>query len=568
VVLLSVLTVTTYLNLNRADKQAERVLTTQGAAVVSGLAAGLRTGWRFWPWQQESLQGLIHEMYQSSDVAFIALLDDRGVVLAHSNPELTGRVLKNYHQIVSPLRTDRVVSWFQSKDLYLSGRRLKVTEFRKHGMMPWPGMMEHRSGMMRNRSEALLKLLSPRVILVGLKTEAYLASKREQVQHALMMAGLLFIVGFGGIFFIFVLQNYRTIDRTLRNLSTYTSGIVDNMPNGLITLDQNGTPVMINQAARKIFGWGEQDEKQLTHHPAIQSLAEAFLPRLAQGETLLEQEITVPIGDGRSMPLAVSAAVAPAGTEGDQGTETVLILRDLSQIKDLEEQVRQSEKLAAVGRLAAGVAHEVRNPLSSMRGLARFLARDLDGTSREAEYLTVMVNEIDRLNRVMTGLLDFARPREPNLENLDLNEVVRHTLGLITDDAKHQGVIVEENLSADPVRAMADRDQVIQAVLNVMLNGIEAMPDGGLLKVSSFVETGLAVVRIEDTGVGFDVEDQSRLFDPFYTTKDQGTGLGLALVSRIMEAHGGRAAVRGQRGQGAVFSLYFPQPLKENTEES
>jgi len=566
--LLFVLTITTYLNLNRADKQAERVLSVQGASMVSGLAAGLRTGWRFWPWQQESLQGLIQEMSQGSDVAFIALLDDHGVVLAHSNPELIGRVLKDYGKIVSPLRTDRVVSWFLNKDLYLSGLRLRVTEFRGSGMMSWSGMMEHRSGMMRNRPGTLLTILKPRVILVGLKTDAYIAGKREQVQHALMMAGLLFIVTFGGIFFIVVLQNYRTIDRTLQNLSTYTSGIVENMPNGLITLDQNGAPVMINQTARKIFGWGQTKEEELADDPVIKSLAGEFLPRPAEGGSLIEREFTVSAGNGRSIPLAVSAAAAPAGGGEDQHMEMVLILRDLSPIRDLEEQVRQSEKMAAVGRLAAGVAHEVRNPLSSMRGLARFLARDMDENSREAEYLKVMVDEIDRLNRVMTGLLDFARPRQPNLERLDLNEAVRHTLGLITDDAKHQGVIVEESLSADPVIVMADRDQVTQAVLNVLLNGIEVMPDGGSLKVRTFRERDFAVVSVEDTGPGIQAEDHSRIFDPFYTTKHRGTGLGLALVSRIMEAHGGRVIVSGQPGCGAVFSLYWPVPEKKITEES
>ncbi|MBW2060827.1 MAG: PAS domain S-box protein [Deltaproteobacteria bacterium] len=559
-VLLAVLAVTTYLNLDRAGKQAERILAAQGTAVVSGLAAGLRTGWRFWTWRPESLQGLIHEMSQSSDVAFITLLNNRGVVLAHSNPELTGRVLENYHQITSPLRTDRIVSWFQDGNLYLSGRRLKPLEFRRPGMTHRPGMREHKPGIMRNRPEGLFEFLEPRVILIGLKTDAYISSRQDQFHRALIMGGLLFLVGFGAIYLIFILQNYRTIDRTLSNLSTYTAGIVDNMPNGLITFNPHEELVMINRAAREIFAWGDADEKRLADQPVIKALAEEFLPRLAQGRSVLDQEFEVSTKDGRSIPLAVSVAAVPSGAEGRQGSGAVFILRDLSQIKDLEEQVRQSEKLAAMGRLAAGMAHEVRNPLSSMRGLARFLARDLDETSREAEYLKVMVFEIDRLNRVMNSLLDFARPREPDLKPTDLNEVVKYTLGLVSDDARHQGVSIVENLTQDPLIANADRDQVIQAVLNILLNGIEAMPHGGLLKVTSYFETGFALVKIEDTGPGIDLDDRSRLFDPFYTTKDQGTGLGLAQVARIMEIHGGRVVVGGQAGHGAVFSLHFPRP--------
>ena len=138
VVLLTVLTITTYLDFGRAAKQAERVLAAQGAAVVSGLAAGLRTGWQFWTWRQESLQGLINEMSQESDVAFIALLDERGIVLAHSNPALTGRILKDYNRIVSPLRSDQVVGRFLNRNLYLSGLHLKTRPVRSgeppHGL--------------------------------------------------------------------------------------------------------------------------------------------------------------------------------------------------------------------------------------------------------------------------------------------------------------------------------------------------------------------------------------------------------------------------------------------------
>ena len=555
-VLLALLTVTTYLNLDREAKQAESILAARGATVVSGLAAGLRTGWRFWDWQQESLQGLIQEMSQGEDVAFITLLDDFGIIIGHSNPDLTGQVPKDYHKIVSALRTDKAVGWFQSRELYISGRRLSPRE----------GM--GRMGRMMNPNRRSVMLLQPSVILVGLKTEVYLSSRSAQINRAVMMGGLFFVIGLGAIYLIFVLQNYRTIDKTLSDLSTYTSGIVDNMPNGLISLDGDGRPVMINRAARTMFGFGEKSEKHLTNHPVLKALAGEFLKDLDSGQQILEREFAVSAEDGQSIPLAVSAALVQAGAEGTEGQGAIFILRDLRQIRDLEEQVRQSEKLAAVGRLAAGVAHEVRNPLSSMRGLARFLARGMDEASREAEYLKVMVGEIDRINRVVTGLLDFARPPRPELSSVDLNDLLRHTLGLVTDDARHQGVDIIEELSENSLKALADRDQTIQAVLNVLLNGIEAMPDGGLLKVRTYTDSGQAVISIEDTGPGVEPEDRSQLFDPFYTTKKSGTGLGLALVARIMEAHHGRVVVGGQAGRGSVFSLYFCRPDTELEEEA
>jgi two-component system sensor histidine kinase HydH len=554
-VLLALLTVTTYLSLDRDVKQAEKILAARGATIVSGLAAGLRTGWRFWDWQQESLDGLIQEMAQGEDVAFISLLDDFGTVIGDSNPERTGKVLQDYHRIVSPLRTDKALGWFQGRDLYISGRRLTARE----------GMGHMRRMMNPDRSVTPLR---PRVILVGLKTEDYLSNRNAQINRAVLMGGLFFVIGLGAIYLIFVLQNYRTIDKTLSDLSTYTSGIVDNMPNGLISLDGNGKPVMINRAARMMFGFGSKSEKQLTGHPVLQALAEEFLQDLALERQIMEREVSVAVDEDRSIPLAVSAAMVPAGVEGTEGQGAIFILRDLRQIRDLEEQVRQSEKLAAVGRLAAGVAHEVRNPLSSMRGLARFLARDMDVASREAEYLKVMVGEIDRINRVVTGLLDFARPRQPELTSVDINDLLRHTLGLVADDARHQAVDIHEDLAEDSLNALADRDQAIQAVLNVLLNGIEAMPDGGRLEVRTYAESGHVVVSIEDSGPGVSPEDRSQLFDPFYTTKKSGTGLGLALVARIMEAHHGRVMVGGQVGLGTIFSLYFPQPDGDFGEET
>jgi signal transduction histidine kinase len=158
----------------------------------------------------------------------------------------------------------------------------------------------------------------------------------------------------------------------------------------------------------------------------------------------------------------------------------------------------------------------------------------------------------------VTGLLDFARPRQPDLARLDLNDVIRHTLGLVRDDARHQGVNLAENLAAGPVLVLADRDQATQAILNILLNGLEAMPQGGRLSVASAAEDGYGRVLVEDTGLGIPLEDRSRLFDPFFTTKKQGTGLGLAQVARIMEAHGGRVTVGEVRPAGAAFSLYFP----------
>ena len=567
-VLLTMVTITTYFNLKSGRDQAEHVLAAQSSAIVSGMAAGLRTGWRFWIWKPDSLQDLINEMSKSSDVAFIGLLDRSGMILAHSDPSLVGKTYERAMEFSQLMEINAGTGWFDRSGYYLAGRLLGDEEYGPPREERPMGPMGPGRFMGGRGNRELEQRLKPAAIIVGLKTKAYLTVRKRQLQHSLIMAGLLFVVGSGAIYFIFLAQNYKTIDRTLANLSTYTSEIVENMPNGLITVDASDKPVMVNRAAREMFGWGNRSVISLAEDPIITSLSREFSPKLSQGKTVLEEEFVTPGEVGGGLPLAVSAAGVPAWSASESGPGVVFILRDLRQIRALEEQIRQSEKLAAVGRLAAGIAHEVRNPLSSMRGLARFLGRNLDESSREAEYLKVMVEEIDRLNRVISGLLDFARPRQPEIAPIHLNEVARHTSDLITDDARHQGISVREDMSPLNPVVCADRDQIIQAMLNVLLNALEAMPEGGRMTVMTQVENGEAVFAVEDTGPGISFQDRSKLLDPFYTTKKKGTGLGLAQVASILEAHGGRVELGGEPGLGARVALLLPQALNNSEEEN
>ena len=558
-VLLTMVTITTYFSLKSGRAQAEHVLAAQSSAIISGMASGLRTGWRFWVWRPDSLQDLINEMSKSSDVAFIALLDAKGMILAHSNPSLVGKTYERAGEFKKLMEIHEGSGWFDRSGYYLAGRLLRDEEYGP----PWE---EHPMGPMgpgrymgSREVRKIEQRLKPSAIIVGLKTDAYREVRKRQLQHSLIMAGLLFAVGSGAIYFIFLAQNYKTIDRTLANLSTYTSEIVENMPNGLITVDAANRPVMVNRAARNMFDWGNRSVISLAEDPIITALSNEFSLKLSEGKTILEQEFVTPEGHvGGGLPLAVSASGVPAWSASESGPGVVFILRDLRQIRALEEQIRQSEKLAAVGRLAAGIAHEVRNPLSSMRGLARFLGRNLDQTSREAEYLKVMVEEIDRLDRVISGLLDFARPRKPEIAPIYLNEVARHTSDLITDDARHQGISVREDMSPHNPMVCADRDQIIQAMLNVLLNALEATPEGGRITIMTQVENAEVVFAVEDTGPGISFQDRSKLLDPFYTTKKKGTGLGLAQVASIMEAHGGRVELGGEPGLGARVALWLP----------
>jgi two-component system sensor histidine kinase HydH len=231
------------------------------------------------------------------------------------------------------------------------------------------------------------------------------------------------------------------------------------------------------------------------------------------------------------------------------------------ELERLRREVAESEHLAAVGRLAGSVAHEVRNPLSALRGLVQFLAKGQAPDSKQAEYASVAVAEVDRLERVVSGLLEYTRPRPPRLFPLDLEESLKGTLDLMKDDPRAQGVDLQLRVEGPLPTVEADPDQLRQLLLNLVVNALEALDGRGSLSVTARSDRDQVVVEVADDGPGLPPEDLAQVFDPFYSTRERGSGLGLAIARRIVQAHGGelKAANRTQGGGGALFTFTLPQ---------
>lgn len=241
------------------------------------------------------------------------------------------------------------------------------------------------------------------------------------------------------------------------------------------------------------------------------------------------------------------------------GLVTAARRRD-QELERLRRQVAEAAHLAAVGRLAGSVAHEVRNPLSALRGLVQYLAKGAAAGSRQAEMAGLAVSEVDRLERVVSGLLEYTRPREPRRLPLDMGETVRATLELIRDDPRAEGVEIAYHEEPNLPSAPADPDQLRQVVLNLVLNALEALNGRGGLEVNLRREAGDLVLAVADQGPGLPEGEPDQVFDPFFSTRERGTGLGLAIARRIIEAHGGRITAANRPEGGAVFS--FSLPLK------
>jgi two-component system, NtrC family, sensor histidine kinase HydH len=223
-----------------------------------------------------------------------------------------------------------------------------------------------------------------------------------------------------------------------------------------------------------------------------------------------------------------------------------------------EEQLRRADRLSALGELSAGMAHEIRNPLGSIKGAAEILKDDYGPDTPKYEFIQILLKETDRLNQIVQEFLGFARPKPPELKQEDVNEIIESVLTLTAQPARAARVDVEKRLDQSIGKRDLDAGLLKQAFLNLVLNAIQAMPDGGTLTVASARNGNSIAVNISDTGTGISPENRKKLFSPFFTTKQDGTGLGLAITFRIIQNHRGTIDVDSIPGKGTTFTVRIP----------
>lgn len=228
------------------------------------------------------------------------------------------------------------------------------------------------------------------------------------------------------------------------------------------------------------------------------------------------------------------------------------------QILEIEEQLRRADRLSVLGELSAGMAHEIRNPLGSIRGTAEILRDGVPPDDPKSEFAGILLKEVDRLNRVVQEFLDFARPGQADMFNrTEICGLLQECVQLIGNQARKGGVDI--TLQCDTTQVfMGDAEKIKQALLNLLLNALQAMPGGGALAIEAGTAAQELRVRISDSGVGIPDEVQAKIFNPFYTTRAEGTGLGLAITHRIIQSHGGLLEVESRVGVGTTFTIRLP----------
>jgi two-component system sensor histidine kinase HydH len=237
----------------------------------------------------------------------------------------------------------------------------------------------------------------------------------------------------------------------------------------------------------------------------------------------------------------------------------MLLIQDLSNVRDLENQLQRAERDAAVGKMAAGVAHELRNPLSSIKGLALLLKSKFNLDDESAQQTAdLLVDEVERLNRSISELLDYARPAKLERSPLIIDDLLSRAVMLVRSDAEAGNVGVIEDYRCGTSTVNGDEDKLTQVVLNLCLNSIQAMKDGGTLSLSSSLLDEWVSIEIRDTGSGISAEIRQRIFEPYFTTKEDGTGLGLAMSAKIIEDHRGQMEVFSGSGKGTTVTVRLP----------
>jgi signal transduction histidine kinase len=227
--------------------------------------------------------------------------------------------------------------------------------------------------------------------------------------------------------------------------------------------------------------------------------------------------------------------------------------------RELEEQLNQAERLAALGQMVAGVSHEIRNPLGIIQSTAELLGQMPNADESQKRLSTVITEESRRLNSIVTEFLDFARPQEPSLRDCLLEEVVKRNISFLQPELKKRHITVSHNIRGRSFKIKADPEMLYRAFLNIFVNAIQSMNGGGLLRVKIGEEKAHFIVEIEDSGCGIPQEHLKTIFNPFFTTKDKGSGLGLSIVRKIVEGHGGDITVKSREGRGTTVMIKLPR---------
>ena len=368
-------------------------------------------------------------------------------------------------------------------------------------------------------------------------------------------------LGFMGVAMlgIYLSERLQSARRELGAARMVHQSTVDSIRDGLFTLDEKGKITSFNRAAEEICGF-EQDN--LLGEPFSELFSQSVLDRILENDfdanpRALHIECWSTNKAGKALFVGMSCSPMKDNETGRTGY--IVSLQDLTELKHREEDVQLNEKMAAMGEMAAGLAHEIRNPLGSLSGSIQLLQSDLKLSDEKARLVNIIIRECGRLNNIVRDFLDYAGPRPTHPQAVDLLTLVRDTVDLFKNSPQFHLIHSIDILpSAEEIRCVADSEQFQQVIWNILQNGVQAMPDGGTLSIQLRHDNTRALLSFHDQGVGMSNEEKKQLFQPFRSGFRKGSGLGMAIVYQIIQKHHGHIDVVSRRNKGTVISISLP----------
>jgi two-component system nitrogen regulation sensor histidine kinase GlnL len=349
------------------------------------------------------------------------------------------------------------------------------------------------------------------------------------------------------------------------------ANIVDSVGDGVIAIDATGDVTLMNPAAEELTG---VSRKTAQGNP---------FARTFRGEEILIDMVTKTATTGMALsdhenvalkrpahPVPVSVTTTPLLAANGEQMGVILVLRDLTNIRELEDAVRHADRLSSLGTLAAGLAHEIKNPLGGIKGAAQLMEQEIPADSELRDYTRVMLKEAQRVNRIVDELLDLASPRKLQQVPTNIHQILGDIILLQKRSSSGKNILFQKNFDPSIPPILADEGLLTQLFLNLIKNAVEAVGENGAVKVTSRIvseysmtqkgerRSRMVAVEVNDNGTGISKEQQEQLFTPFFTTKNKGTGLGLAICHKIVAEHRGMIKVESEPGKGTTFSVMLP----------
>ncbi len=563
------------MTLDRLEKQKEfftQRLSEKGVSLIRTFEAGTRTGMLTMGWGANRIQAMLLETALQPEVIYMMITSKDGRILAHSDESMVGQIFDDMPGTVK-INEDTAMVYHrvklqkdQTQVFEVFKRFVPIRSRAGRGYMGMDGMQMHRDhdsrGMqnfekrtrdwcrpyMENQLDKLPEM-AEHYIFAGLSMERARIARDSLVKETVWRAILFFILGCVGMLALFVFQAYRSAKASLTSVKAFSDNVIQNMPSGLVTISPDHEITSVNNAAKNILG-GD------LARPSPEMID--LIKEMEISQEGLNREINFIIAQGRKLDLDITAS--PIKDSENQISGFLFLFRDLTQIRELKQQVETNKRLAAIGKLAAGVAHEIRNPLSSIKGFATYFGKRYEDKASDKEIAQIMVKEVERINRSVTQLLEFAKPMVVEKKQVDIQEMITHSLKLVDHDLKQKNIETRVNIDTKKTIIHTDGDRMNQVLLNLYINAIEALDAKGILEIQvkdtqkdEFIE-----IRVKDNGKGIDEASLDLIFDPYFTTRPTGTGLGLSIVHRIIENLGARICVESQKDTGTCFIIKMP----------